>query len=113
MSCDSPIGGGVAAKLQTHWANNADNGLFWRNGSALWRNGRASVRWLIDAALHGVMLASVLAAGPSTGSVNPSMRSYTHLVEAGRGRPTTPATTPATQSVDKGKWLSGQGRDKH
>ena len=59
-----PIGGGVAAKLQTHWANNADNGLFWRNGSALWRNGRASVRWLIDAALHGVMLASVLAAGP-------------------------------------------------
>ena len=46
---------------------------------------------------------SVLAAGPSTGSVNPSMRSYTHRVEAGRGRPTTPATDPATQSVDKGK----------
>ena len=55
---------------------------------------------------------AVLAAGPSTGSVNPSMRSYTHRVEAGRGRPTTPATDPVTQSVDKGKWLSGQGCDK-
>ena len=48
-----PIGGGVAAKLQTHWANNADNGLFWRNGSALWRNWWALVRWLIDALLQG------------------------------------------------------------
>ena len=55
---------------------------------------------------------AVPAAGPSTGSVNPSMRSYTRRVEAGRGRPTTPATDPATQSVDKGKWLSGQGCDK-
>ena len=26
--------------------------------------------------------------------------------------PPTPATDPATQSVDKGKWLSGQGCDK-
>ena len=26
--------------------------------------------------------------------------------------PSTPATRPATQSVDKGKGLSGQGRDK-
>ena len=34
---------------------------------------------------------AVLAAGPSTGSVNPSMRSYTHRVEAGRGRPTDPS----------------------
>ena len=55
---------------------------------------------------------AVPAAGPSTGSVNPSTRSYTRRVEAGRGRPTTPATDPATQSVDKGKWLSGQGCDK-
>ena len=37
---------------------------------------------------------AVLAAGPPTGSVNPSMRSYTHRVEAGRGRPTTPASHP-------------------
>ena len=37
---------------------------------------------------------AVLAAGPSTGSVNPSMRSYTHLVEAGRGRPTDSSNRP-------------------
>ena len=29
--------GGVAAKVQTHWTNVAENGLFWLNGSALWR----------------------------------------------------------------------------
>ena len=51
--------------------------------------------------------------GPSIGDVSPSMRSYTHLVVAGRGRPPlAPATLPATQSVDKGKVPSGQGRDK-
>ena len=51
--------------------------------------------------------------GPSIGGVNPSIRSYTHLVVAGRGRPPlAPATLPATQSVDKGKVPSGQGRDK-
>ena len=38
---------------------------------------------------------AVLAAGPSTGSVNPSMRSYTHLVEAGRrAHPTEPSNHP-------------------
>ena len=34
--------------------------------------------------------AVALVVSPSTGSVNPSIRSYTHLVEAGRGRPTRP-----------------------
>ena len=29
--------GGVAAKVQTHWTKVAENGLFWLNGSALWR----------------------------------------------------------------------------
>ena len=29
--------GGVAAKVQTHWAKNAENRLFEVNGSALWR----------------------------------------------------------------------------
>ena len=44
-----PIGGGevtvcsgVAAKVQTHWAKIAENGLFWLNGSALWRIRRLS-----------------------------------------------------------------------
>ena len=39
-----PLGGGaaavcgdVAAKVQTHWAKNAENRLFWLNGSAFWR----------------------------------------------------------------------------
>ena len=31
------VRGGVAAKVQTHWAKNAENRLFWLNGSALWR----------------------------------------------------------------------------
>ena len=38
--------------------------------------------------------AAALVVGPSTGSVNPSMRSYTHLAEAGRGRPTDPSNPP-------------------
>ena len=29
--------GGVAAKVQTHWAKIAENGLFLLNGSAFWR----------------------------------------------------------------------------
>ena len=29
--------GGVAAKVQTHWTKVAENGLFWLNGTALWR----------------------------------------------------------------------------
>ena len=57
--------------------------------------------------------AAALVVSPSTGSVNPSIRSYPHLVVAGRGRPPlAPTTLPATQSVDKGKVPSGQGRDK-
>ena len=31
------VRGGVAAKVQTHWTKVAENGLFWLNGSALWR----------------------------------------------------------------------------
>ena len=38
--------------------------------------------------------AAALVVGPSTGSVNPSMRSYTHLVQAGSGRPTRPSNRP-------------------
>ena len=44
MASFPPIGGGgatsrggVAAKVQTHWTKVAENGLFWLNGSALWR----------------------------------------------------------------------------
>ena len=41
--------------------------------------------------------------GPSTGSVNPSIRSYTHLAEAGRGRPTRPQQrTPKRKALTKG-----------
>ena len=32
--------------------------------------------------------------GPSTGTLNPSMRSYTHLVVTGRSRPTGPSNPP-------------------
>ena len=43
---------------------------------------------------------------PSTGSVNPSMRSYTHLAEAGCGRPTRPQQpTPQRKALTKGKRL--------
>ena len=38
--------------------------------------------------------AVALVVGPSTGSVNPSIRSYTHLVQAGSGRPTRPSNRP-------------------
>ena len=44
MASFPPVGGGatatsggVAAKVQTHWTKSAENGLFWLNGSALWR----------------------------------------------------------------------------
>ena len=48
--------------------------------------------------------AAALAAGPSTGSVNPSMRSYTHLAEAGHGRPTRPQQpTPQRKALTKGR----------
>ena len=33
----APTGGGVAAKVQTHWVKNGEKGLFWLNGSAFWR----------------------------------------------------------------------------
>ena len=50
--------------------------------------------------------AAALAAGHSTGSVNPSMRSYTHLAEAGCGRPTRPQQpTPQRKALTKGKRL--------
>ena len=62
-----PIGGGEAATwggaaptVQTTSAKNGENGRLWARS------------WQL---------------GPSTGSLNPSMRSYTHLVEAGRRRP--------------------------
>ena len=38
--------------------------------------------------------AVALVVSPSTGSVNPSIRSYTHLVEAGHGRSTGPSNPP-------------------
>ena len=44
MASFPPVGGGatatsggVAAKVQTHWTKVAENGLFWLNGSVLWR----------------------------------------------------------------------------
>ena len=44
MASFPPVGGGatatsggVAAKVQTHWTKVTENGLFWLNGSALWR----------------------------------------------------------------------------
>ena len=44
MASFPPVGGGttatsggVAAKVQTHWTKVAENGLFWLNGTALWR----------------------------------------------------------------------------
>ena len=47
--------------------------------------------------------AVALVVSPSTGSVNPSIRSYTHLVEAGRGRPTRPQQpTPKRKALIKG-----------
>ena len=47
--------------------------------------------------------AAALVVSPSTGSVNPSIRSYTHLVEAGRGRPTRPQQpAPQRKALIKG-----------
>ena len=60
VSCNSPrlaaarprVEGGVAAKVQTHWAKIAENGLFWLNGSALWRNWRVWTHRLRYSALR-------------------------------------------------------------
>ena len=52
--------GGVAPTVQTTSAKNGENGRLWARS------------WQL---------------GPSTGSINPLMRSYTHLVAAGRRRP--------------------------
>ena len=38
------VRGGVTPILQTTSVKNAENRLFWRNGSALWRNRRVSIR---------------------------------------------------------------------
>ena len=67
MQFPPPIGGGEAATwcgaaptVQTTSAKNGENGRLWARS------------WQL---------------GPSTGSLNPLMRSYTHLVAAGRRRP--------------------------
>ena len=44
--------GGVATKVQTHWAKIAENVLFWLNGSALWRNWRVWTHRLRYSALR-------------------------------------------------------------
>ena len=46
------VEGGVAAKVQTHWAKIAENVLFWLNGSALWRNWRVWTHRLRYSALR-------------------------------------------------------------
>ena len=62
---EAATGGGVVAKVQTHWVKTAKNRRFWRNGSALWRNRWVRVHRLIDTALRDIMLAEVRRAGPS------------------------------------------------
>ena len=67
----------------------------------LW-NWRVRVRWSIDAVLSSrvravvsaYVLAAGLVAGPLDGGGTPSIRSYTHLVEAGHGRSTAPSNPP-------------------
>ena len=50
--------------------------------------------------------AAALVVSPSTGSVNPSIRSYPHLVVAGRGRPHRPQQpSPQRKALTKGKCL--------
>ena len=89
-------------------------GVFWRAGRVFsrksrWR-GRAG-RVFSRTGSRGIppgehCRAAALAAGPSTGSVNPSIRSYTHLAEAGCGRPTRPQQpTPQRKALTKGKCL--------
>ena len=69
----------------------------------LW-NRRVHVRWSIDAVLSSrvravvsvYVLAAGLVTGPLDGGGNPSIRSYTHLVEAGHSCPTGPSNPPRT-----------------
>ena len=79
----------------------------------LW-NRRVHVRWSIDAVLSSrvravvsvYVLAAGLVTGPLDGGGNPSIRSYTHLAEAGCGRPTRPQQpTPQRKALTKGKRL--------
>ena len=42
---EAAVCGGVAAKVQTHWARIAENGMFWLNGSAISRH--RSLSWCV------------------------------------------------------------------
>ena len=109
-----PDGGREREKVRPVRSQWLKIGVFWRAGRVFsrksrWR-GRAG-RVFSRTGSHGIppgehCRAAALAAGHSTGSVNPSMRSYTHLVEAGCGRPTRPQQpTPQRKALTKGKRL--------
>ena len=97
-----PDGGREREKVRPVRSQWLKIGVFWRAGRVFsrksrWR-GRAG-RVFSRTGSRGIppgehCRAAALAAGHSTGSVNPSMRSYTHLAEAGRGRPTDPSNPP-------------------
>ena len=83
-----PDGGREREKVRPVRSQWLKIGVFWRAGRVFSRTGSRG----IPPGEH--CRAAALAAGHSTGSVNPSMRSYTHLAEAGRGRPTDPSNPP-------------------
>ena len=114
-----PDGGREREKVRPARSKHPKIGVLWRAGRVFSRKRgwRGCAGQVCGPAVVGSHRASFDATrsrtGPSIGGVNPSIRSYAHLVVAGRGRPPlAPATLPATQSVDKGKVPSGQGRDK-
>ena len=109
-----PDGGREREKVRPARSQWPKMGVFWRAGRVFsrktrWR-GRAG-RVFSRTGSRGIppgehCRAAALAVGPSTGSVNPSMRSYTHLAEAGCGRPTRPQQpTPQRKALTKGKCL--------
>ena len=97
-----PDGGREREKVRPVRSQWLKMGVFWRAGRVFsrksrWR-GRAG-RVFSRTGSRGIppgehCRAAALAVGPSTGSVNPSMRSYTHLAEAGHVRPSDPAGNP-------------------
>ena len=107
-----PDGGREREKVRPACSKHPKIGVLWRAGRTYSRKSRWSGRAgrVCGPAVVGSR-ASFDATrsrqlGPSTGTLNPSMRSYAHLVVAGCGRPHWPQQpTPQRKALTKGKCL--------